>query len=194
MKESNKNSLQLTPASREYHSVDSFYSFCVSTSSTLLLSCFFFMMPSGDQPHGARSQKEHTKGEGSGPHLETGEGATGEGSSSPHLETGEGSGHPLETGPSSGGGKIKVQRQSWSPDEDEKLTELVQKYGTGKWTFISKKGDFDRTTNSCRKRWEKHLNPTIEKGELSADEKNKIALLHAQIGNQWSYIAKQVSI
>ncbi|KAI6701396.1 hypothetical protein NL676_015720 [Syzygium grande] len=107
-------------------------------------------MPSGDQPHGARSQKEHNEGEGSGP----------------HLETREGSGRPLETRPSSGGGKIRYKWIPWSPDEDEKSAD---------WS-------------------ENHLNPTIEKGELSADEKNKIALLHAQMGNQWSYIAKQIKV
>ncbi|KAI6701386.1 hypothetical protein NL676_015710 [Syzygium grande] len=52
--------------------------------------------------------------------------------------------------------------------------------------------DSCRHPDSCRKRWENHLNPTIKKGELSPNEKETIKDLHKKEGNKWSSIAKQL--
>ena len=46
--------------------------------------------------------------------------------------------------------------------EDEKVIELVRKYGAKKWTVIAKhlRG---RIGKQCRERWHNHLNPAIKK-------------------------------
>uniref|UniRef100_A0AAZ1XC08 Uncharacterized protein n=1 Tax=Oreochromis aureus TaxID=47969 RepID=A0AAZ1XC08_OREAU len=54
-------------------------------------------------------------------------------------------------------------------EEDEKIVELVAKYGTKHWTLISKhlKG---RLGKQCRDRWHNHLDPMINKSCWTDEE------------------------
>ncbi|XP_064476686.1 myb-related protein B-like isoform X2 [Ornithodoros turicata] len=78
---------------------------------------------------------------------------------------------------------------SWSKEEDEKVVELVQKYGPKKWTLIAKhlKG---RIGKQCRERWHNHLNPAIKKSAWTEEEETIIFEYHKLWGNQWAKIAK----
>lgn len=78
---------------------------------------------------------------------------------------------------------------SWSKEEDEKVVELVKKYGPKKWTLIAKhlKG---RIGKQCRERWHNHLNPAIKKSAWTEEEEHIIFEYHRQWGNQWAKIAK----
>ncbi|CAN8004139.1 unnamed protein product, partial [Ixodes hexagonus] len=78
---------------------------------------------------------------------------------------------------------------SWSKEEDEKVVQLVQKYGPKKWTLIAKqlKG---RIGKQCRERWHNHLNPAIKKSAWTEHEERVIFDYHRLWGNQWAKIAK----
>ncbi|GBP37515.1 Transcriptional activator Myb [Eumeta japonica] len=73
--------------------------------------------------------------------------------------------------------------------EDEKVVELVAKYGPKKWTVIARhlKG---RIGKQCRERWHNHLNPSIKKTAWTEHEDRVIYQAHKQLGNQWAKIAK----
>lgn len=57
--------------------------------------------------------------------------------------------------------------------EDEKVIELVRKYGPKKWTLIAKHLD-GRIGKQCRERWHNHLNPEIIKTAWTDDEEMMI--------------------
>ncbi|KAL0860456.1 hypothetical protein ABMA27_009841 [Loxostege sticticalis] len=77
----------------------------------------------------------------------------------------------------------------WTKEEDEKVVELVTKYGPKKWTLIARhlKG---RIGKQCRERWHNHLNPSIKKTAWTEHEDRVIYQAHKQLGNQWAKIAK----
>ncbi|XP_011150493.1 myb protein isoform X3 [Harpegnathos saltator] len=77
----------------------------------------------------------------------------------------------------------------WTKEEDEKVIELVEKYGPKKWTLIARhlKG---RIGKQCRERWHNHLNPGIKKTAWTEVEDRIIVEAHRKVGNQWAKIAK----
>ncbi|EFA07685.2 myb-related protein B isoform X1 [Tribolium castaneum] len=77
----------------------------------------------------------------------------------------------------------------WTKEEDEKVIELVNKYGAKKWTLIARhlKG---RIGKQCRERWHNHLNPKIKKSAWTENEDTIIYQAHKVLGNQWAKIAK----
>ncbi|CAE7882868.1 myb, partial [Symbiodinium sp. KB8] len=79
----------------------------------------------------------------------------------------------------------------WTVEEDDRLTELVTKYGTKDWSLIATnfKG---RLGKQCRERWYNHLDPSIKKDPWSAAEDRHILRLHWTMGNKWAQIAKHV--
>jgi len=85
---------------------------------------------------------------------------------------------------------IKVtERRKWVPEEDEKLSTLVKRYGTKNWRIIAShlRG---RLPKQCRERWINHLDPSIVKGRLTEKEWNLVLEAHEELGNRWSEIAK----
>ncbi|XP_022912933.2 myb protein isoform X1 [Onthophagus taurus] len=77
----------------------------------------------------------------------------------------------------------------WTKEEDEKVIELVQRFGPKKWTLIARhlKG---RIGKQCRERWHNHLNPNIKKSAWTEQEDRIIYQAHREWGNQWAKIAK----
>ncbi|CAG2117823.1 unnamed protein product, partial [Medioppia subpectinata] len=83
----------------------------------------------------------------------------------------------------------KLIKGPWTRQEDEKVVELVDKYGPKKWTLIAKQLD-GRIGKQCRERWHNHLNPEIIKTAWTDTEEMTIIKAHQQWGNQWAKIAK----
>ncbi|KAJ4841048.1 hypothetical protein Tsubulata_009389, partial [Turnera subulata] len=68
-----------------------------------------------------------------------------------------------------------LKKGAWTPDEDRKLIEHIQKYGEGGWRTLPQKAGIQRCGKSCRLRW---------RGEFSEEEEQKIIDLHATLGNR----------
>ncbi|XP_077239035.1 transcription factor MYB3R-3-like [Tasmannia lanceolata] len=77
----------------------------------------------------------------------------------------------------------------WTPEEDDKIIELVSKYGPAKWSVISKSLS-GRIGKQCRERWHNHLNPIIKKDAWTLEEELALMHAHQMHGNKWAEIAK----
>ncbi|KAK4719857.1 hypothetical protein R3W88_018195 [Solanum pinnatisectum] len=89
--------------------------------------------------------------------------------------------------------KNNVKRGPWSPEEDAKLKEFIEKYGTGgNWIALPQKAGLKRCGKSCRLRWLNYLRPNIKHGDFSDEEDGVICSLYASIGSRWSIIAAQL--
>ncbi|CAH2042859.1 unnamed protein product, partial [Thlaspi arvense] len=89
--------------------------------------------------------------------------------------------------------KANVKKGPWSPEEDSKLKEFIEKYGTGgNWIALPQKAGLKRCGKSCRLRWLNYLRPNIKHGDFSEEEDRIICTLFATIGSRWSIIAGQL--
>ncbi|BBM97824.1 protein Mp3R-MYB1 [Marchantia polymorpha subsp. ruderalis] len=77
----------------------------------------------------------------------------------------------------------------WTKEEDDRIMELVGKYGAKKWSVIAQNLP-GRIGKQCRERWHNHLNPNIKRDAWTQQE--DLALIHAHqiYGNKWAEIAK----
>ncbi|KAL1209904.1 Transcription factor RAX2 [Cardamine amara subsp. amara] len=86
--------------------------------------------------------------------------------------------------------KANVKRGPWSPEEDAKLKDYIEKQGTGgNWISLPHKAGLRRCGKSCRLRWLNYLRPNIRHGDFTEEEDKIICSLFASIGSRWSVIA-----
>jgi hypothetical protein len=86
----------------------------------------------------------------------------------------------------------KGKRMStWSPEEDECVTNLVLRYGPKKWAKIAEHLP-KRNGKQCRERWHNHLDPSIRKDPWTEEEDKALLDAHAQWGNKWAQIARML--
>ncbi|PIA32376.1 hypothetical protein AQUCO_04500169v1 [Aquilegia coerulea] len=86
------------------------------------------------------------------------------------------------------GGDQRI-KGSWSPDEDARLTKLVEEHGPRNWSVISS-GIPGRSGKSCRLRWCNQLSPLVQHRPFSPSEDAIIIKAHANHGNKWATIAR----
>ena len=73
----------------------------------------------------------------------------------------------------------------WTPDEDDKLRELVQKYGSNnRWRDIAHRMK-TKNNRQCRDRWKFVLNPEINREPFSQYEDEMLIDLINQYGTHW---------
>eukprot|EP01006_Ploeotia_vitrea_P041345 TRINITY_DN66504_c4_g10_i2.p1 TRINITY_DN66504_c4_g10~~TRINITY_DN66504_c4_g10_i2.p1 ORF type:complete len:750 (+),score=102.98 TRINITY_DN66504_c4_g10_i2:63-2312(+) len=77
----------------------------------------------------------------------------------------------------------------WTPEEDEKVVQLVNLYGPKRWSLIASHLP-GRIGKQCRERWHNHLNPAIKKESWTEDEELQLLAAHREFGNKWAEIAK----
>ncbi|KAJ0988416.1 hypothetical protein J5N97_006772 [Dioscorea zingiberensis] len=82
-----------------------------------------------------------------------------------------------------------LKKGPWTPEEDQKLVDYIQKHGHGSWRALPKLAGLNRCGKSCRLRWTNYLRPDIKRGKFSPEEEQIILNLHSVLGNKWSAIA-----
>lgn len=81
-----------------------------------------------------------------------------------------------------------IKKGTWKKDEDDKIIELVNKYGTS-WSKISKEIQF-RKGKQIRDRYLNVLDPKINKHKFSHAEDQLLLRLFHEYGSKWAVIAK----
>lgn len=92
---------------------------------------------------------------------------------------------------------IYKSRNSWKPEEDLALQDLVNFRGAQNWSSVAKELN-DRLHDSlpvrkgkqCRERWFNHLNPSLIKTKWSEKEDRILLEKQEELGNRWSEISK----
>lgn len=87
--------------------------------------------------------------------------------------------------------KTCTKKGPWTQEEDNKVIELVARYGPKKWTLIATQLE-GRIGKQCRERWHNHLNPEIVKTKWTDEEERVIIQAHEEYGNHWAKIAKML--
>lgn len=90
-----------------------------------------------------------------------------------------------------------LKSQPWTHEEDQKIIELVTKYGKKNWVLVanllnSELGLTQRKGKHCRERWFNHLDPRLNKGEWTYKEDIFILKQQLKLGNKWSLISKRM--
>ncbi|KAL5813540.1 hypothetical protein ACOSQ3_024299 [Xanthoceras sorbifolium] len=80
-------------------------------------------------------------------------------------------------------------RGHWRPAEDDKLRELVERYGPHNWNAIAEKLQ-GRSGKSCRLRWFNQLDPRINRSPFTEEEEERLLASHRIHGNRWAVIAR----
>ncbi|KAK8664810.1 hypothetical protein V6N13_084583 [Hibiscus sabdariffa] len=88
--------------------------------------------------------------------------------------------------------KNGLKKGPWTPEEDQKLMDYIQKHGYGNWRTLPKNAGLQRCGKSCRLRWTNYLRPDIKRGRFSFEEEETIIQLHSVLGNKWSAIAARL--
>ncbi|PIN12147.1 Transcription factor, Myb superfamily [Handroanthus impetiginosus] len=88
--------------------------------------------------------------------------------------------------------KSKVRAGPWSPAEDLRLINFIQKHGHSNWRALPKQAGLLRCGKSCRLRWINYLRPDVKRGDFTPEEEQTIINLHSSFGNKWSKIASHL--
>ena len=83
--------------------------------------------------------------------------------------------------------------KAWTPDEDLRLIEAVQKYGTNNWNFVVEAVGKQRNRGQCSQRWFRDLDPSITRGKWSYEEEKRLIDLVNEFGTKaWTKISREL--
>ena len=89
-------------------------------------------------------------------------------------------------------------RGIWSEEENNYLSELAKKKSVMSWNEIAKclneKYGNSKSGKQCRERYRNYGNPELETSEWRPQEKLLFMILHQLYGNQWTKIAKRLTL
>ncbi|KAG5057360.1 hypothetical protein JHK82_012338 [Glycine max] len=78
-----------------------------------------------------------------------------------------------------------LKKGPWTPEEDQKLVQHIQKHGLKKAISLATFAGLNRCGKSCRLRWTNYLRPDIKRGKFSQEEEQTILNLHSILGNKY---------
>lgn len=78
-------------------------------------------------------------------------------------------------------------RVHFTQKEDEKIKELVERFGKKNWSLIASSMN-GRTAKQCRDRYYNYLVPGFFQGEWSKEEDDLLLKLYQEIGSKWSIL------
>lgn len=82
-------------------------------------------------------------------------------------------------------------KKPWTDEEDQRLIEIIERQGVGKWTAVGAKFE-GRSGKQCRERWHNHLAPDVNKQAWTDEEDRTILIWQKRYGNVWSMIAQKI--
>lgn len=85
-----------------------------------------------------------------------------------------------------------LRRGPWSPDEDQRLMELISVFGAANWVRISQ-SLLTRTPKQCRERYHQNLKPSLNRAPITPEEGVYIEELVAKYGKRWAEIARHLN-
>jgi hypothetical protein len=79
-------------------------------------------------------------------------------------------------------------KQKFGPDEDTRLTSLVQLHGPRNWKLVASRMP-GRNPRQCRERWKHYLKPSINRGDWTEAEDDLLVSKYRELGPKWSQIS-----
>ena len=85
------------------------------------------------------------------------------------------------------GFKKPKYRTHFTPEEDEKLKELVHRHGTNSWIVVAANLP-SRTARQCRERYNMYLSPNVDKSPWTSEEDRLLLRKVQEFGSKWAKI------
>ncbi|KAH9007045.1 hypothetical protein EDB86DRAFT_2869709 [Lactarius hatsudake] len=80
----------------------------------------------------------------------------------------------------------------WDAESDRRLCEAVRKYGKESWSLVARAVSEDAQINSCQNRWNRTLDPSIRRGNWTAEEDAQLRQAVDLYGHAWVEVASVV--
>ena len=77
----------------------------------------------------------------------------------------------------------------FTAEDDKKLRDLVEQYGTSDWNLISQKMG-TRNSRQCRERWENYLSSSVNRSPFTPEEDLLLLQKYQELGAKWVNISK----
>ncbi|OHT17131.1 Myb-like DNA-binding domain containing protein [Tritrichomonas foetus] len=81
-----------------------------------------------------------------------------------------------------------VSRHKFSPEEDQKLKDLVAELGESNWNEVSARLG-TRTPRQCRERFRNYLSPNLSNDPWTVEDDEKLKAMYVEYGPKWALIA-----
>ncbi|GKF49140.1 transcription factor MYB39 [Tanacetum coccineum] len=88
-------------------------------------------------------------------------------------------------GKSSGSDENGLKKGPWTPEEDQKLIDYIERNGHGSWRAPPTLAGLNKCGKSCRLRRTNYLRPDIKRGNFTEDEEKLIIHLHSHLGDKY---------